>query len=31
VSLVGGLLVSTIGVFMVMDWLSVLSRLAPGI
>jgi cytochrome c-type biogenesis protein len=31
VSLVGGLLVSLIGVFMVMDWLSVLSRLAPGI
>jgi cytochrome c-type biogenesis protein len=31
VSLVGGLLVATIGVFMVMDWLSVLSRLAPGI
>jgi cytochrome c-type biogenesis protein len=31
VSLIGGLLVSTIGVFMVMDWLSVLSRLAPGI
>jgi len=31
VSLVGGLLVSVIGVFMVMDWLSVLSRLAPGI
>jgi len=31
VSLVGGLLVSAIGVFMVMDWLSVLSGLAPGI
>ncbi len=31
VSLIGGLLVSAIGVFMVMDWLSVLSRLAPGI
>jgi cytochrome c-type biogenesis protein len=31
VSLIGGLLVATIGVFMVMDWLSVLSRLAPGI
>jgi cytochrome c-type biogenesis protein len=31
VSLVGGLLVSLIGVFMVMDWLSILSRLAPGI
>ena len=31
VSLIGGLLVSLIGVFMVMDWLSVLSRLAPGI
>ena len=31
VSLIGGLLVAAIGVFMVMDWLSVLSRLAPGI
>jgi len=31
VSLAGGLLVSLIGVFMVMDWLSILSRLAPGI
>ncbi|MFH0750252.1 MAG: cytochrome c biogenesis protein CcdA [Chloroflexota bacterium] len=31
VSLVGGLLVSAIGVFMVMDRLSILARLAPGI
>jgi len=31
VSLIGGLLVAAIGVFMVMDWLSLLSRLAPGI
>ncbi len=31
VSLVGGILVAVIGVFMVLDWLSWLARLAPGI
>jgi cytochrome c-type biogenesis protein len=31
VSLVGGLLVALIGVFMLMDWLTWFSRLAPGI
>jgi hypothetical protein len=31
VSVVGGLLVAMIGVFMLMDWLSWFSRLAPGI
>jgi cytochrome c-type biogenesis protein len=31
VSFVGGLLVATIGVFMLMDWLSWFSRLAPGV
>ena len=31
VSFVGGILVAAIGVFMLMDWLSVLSRLALGI
>ncbi|MCU0478857.1 MAG: cytochrome c biogenesis protein CcdA [Chloroflexi bacterium] len=31
VSLVGGLLVAMIGVFMLMDWLTWFSRLAPGI
>ncbi len=31
VSFVGGLLVALIGVFMLMDWLSWFSRLAPGI
>jgi cytochrome c-type biogenesis protein len=31
VSLVGGILVALIGVFMIMDWLTWFSRLAPGI
>jgi cytochrome c-type biogenesis protein len=31
VSFVGGILVAMIGVFMLMDWLSWFSRLAPGI
>jgi cytochrome c-type biogenesis protein len=31
VSFVGGILVALIGVFMLMDWLSWFSRLAPGI
>ena len=31
VSFVGGILVAIIGVFMLMDWLSWFSRLAPGI
>jgi cytochrome c-type biogenesis protein len=31
VSIVGGILVATIGVFMIMDWLTWFSRLAPGI
>jgi cytochrome c-type biogenesis protein len=31
VSFVGGILVAVIGVFLVMDWLSWFSRLAPGI
>ena len=31
VSFVGGILVATIGVFMLMDWLTYFSRLAPGV
>jgi cytochrome c-type biogenesis protein len=31
VSFIGGILVATIGVFMLMDWLTYFSRLAPGV